>query len=161
MLPHPSTVREQWSARHPGLDTNAMEIIELLKRITGEIARAVEPLYDGAPLTAPEVDLLVPLRHLGEPVIARRIAENRKMSRAGISKALAKLEKRGFVERTPSTADRRTSLVSITEAGKAAVDALFPQQVAAESRLLSTLGDDREQVVAALTLLARAVDRSG
>lgn len=161
MLPHPTTVRARWAAQNPGLDTAAMEIIELLKRIEGEIARAVEPLYDGAPLTAPEVDLLVPLRHLDEPVIARRIAEDRKMSRAGISKALAKLEKRGFIVRTPSTADRRTSLISVTEEGKAAVDALFPKQVAVESRLLSALGEDRERVVAALTLLAGTVEHSG
>lgn len=159
--PHPTTVPEQWSAHHPGIDTDAMEIIGLLKHITGQIARAIEPLYDDAPLTAPEVDLLVPLRHLDRPVIARRIAESRKMSRAGISKALAKLEKRGFVARTPSTADRRASLISITEEGKAALDALFPRQVAVESRLLSGLGEDRERVVAALTLLADTVERAG
>jgi len=159
MLPSASTVRAQWSDHHPEMDTAAMEVIGLLKRITGELARAVEPLYDGAPLTAPEVDLLVPLRHLDQPVIARRIADDRKMSRAGISKALAKLEKRGFIERRPSAADRRASLISITEEGKAALDALFPKQVEVESRLLAGLGDDRERVVEALTLLARTFER--
>ena len=161
MLPSAEAVREQWSAGHPGLDTAAMEIIGLLKAITGEIARAVEPLYEGAPLTAPEVDLLVPLRYMDAPVIARRLAENRRMSRAGISKALAKLEKRGFIARTPGTADRRTSLISVTEDGKAAVDALFPRQVEVESRLLAALGEDRQRVVDALTLLASALEQQG
>lgn len=158
-MQEPAAVRDQWSAHHPGMDTDAMEIIELLKRITGEVARAVEPLYDGAPLTAPEAELLIPLRHLDQPVIARRIAEDRRMSRAGISKALAKLEKRGFIVRAPNSADRRAALISVTEEGQAAVDALFPQQVAVESRLLSGLGADRERVVAALTLLAETIER--
>lgn len=161
MLERPETIRQQWSARFPELDTSAMQIAELLKRVAAHLDRAVEPLYDGAPLTAPEVNLLIPLRHLTRPVVARRIAEDRHMSRAGISKALAKLEQRGFVERVPSPADRRASLVSITEAGKAAVDEIFPRQVAVESQLLAGLGENRERVVQALTLLADTFERAG
>jgi len=137
-----------------------MQIAELLKRVTSQMERAIEPLYDGVPLTVPEVELLIPLRHMDQPVIARRIAEHRNMSRAGVSKALAKLEKRGFIERAPSPADRRATLVSITEAGKEAVDALFPRQVAVESRLFAGLGADRERVTEALHLLAETLERT-
>ncbi|MDL4817788.1 MarR family winged helix-turn-helix transcriptional regulator [Actinomadura opuntiae] len=160
MLPQPPAVRRQWTARHPGMDASAMQIAELVKRVAAQLEAAIEPLYDDAPLTAPEVDLLIPLRHMEQPVIARRIAEHRHMSRAGISKALAKLEKRGFIERTPSPADRRASLISVTDAGKAAVDALFPRQVEIESRLVAGLGADRERVVEALVLLARTFERA-
>ncbi|MGI5326807.1 MarR family winged helix-turn-helix transcriptional regulator [Actinomadura nitritigenes] len=160
MLPRPPAVRRQWTARFPDMDASAMQIAELVKRVAAQLESAIEPLYDDAPLTAPEVDLLIPLRHMEQPVIARRIAEHRHMSRAGISKALAKLEKRGFIERTPSPADRRASLISVTEAGKAAVDALFPRQVAIESRLVAALGADRERVVEALALLAGAFERA-
>ena len=160
MLPEPPTISALWKARFPDMDASAMQIVGLLKRVEGQLARALEPLFEGAPLTAPELEMLIPLRHLAEPVIARRIAEHRFMSRAGISKALGKLESRGFIERTPSPADRRASLVSITEEGKAAVDALFPRQVAIESQLLASLGADREKVMAALTLLAEAFERA-
>jgi hypothetical protein len=68
-------VRGQWAAHNPGLDTSPMELIGLLKRITALLDRAVEPLYEGAPLTAPEVDMLIPLRHATEPAIARRLAQ--------------------------------------------------------------------------------------
>ncbi|KAB2388441.1 MarR family winged helix-turn-helix transcriptional regulator [Actinomadura montaniterrae] len=160
MLPRPPEVRRQWTARFPDMDASAMQIAELVKRIGAQLETAIEPLYDDAPLTAPELDLLIPLRHMEQPVIARRIAEHRHMSRAGVSKALAKLERRGFIERVPSPADRRASLVSITEAGGAAVDALFPRQVGIESRLVAGLGADRERVVEALTLLADAFERA-
>lgn len=160
MLPQPSDVRRQWTARHPGMDPAGMQVAELVKRLHAQLERAIEPLYDDAPLTAPETDLLIPLRHMEQPVIARRIAEHLHRSRAGVSKALGKLERRGFIERTPSPTDRRASLISITESGKAAVDALFPRQVDIESRLVASLGPDRERVVEALTLLADTFERA-
>lgn len=155
----PSTdVREQWAAHNPGLDTSPMELVGLLKRITALLGRAVEPLYEGAPLTAPEVDMLIPLRHATEPAIARRLAQQMGLSRAGVSKTLAKLEKRGFIQRTPNPADRRTALVTITPAGEKAVDGLFPRQLAAEVELLAGLGEDREWVMGALERLAGAME---
>ncbi|MER7396431.1 MarR family transcriptional regulator [Streptomyces sp. NPDC000151] len=160
MLPPPSRVREQWAAHHPGLDTSPMEVVALLKQITALVDRAVEPLYEGAPLTAPEVDLLIPLRHADEPVIARRLAERMSISRAGASKALAKLEKRGFIARTPNPADRRAALVTVTQAGKDAVDALFPRQLAIEAELLEGLGEDREHVLNALARLAEVLQQA-
>ncbi|WP_241518832.1 MarR family transcriptional regulator [Streptomyces sp. CB03238] len=159
MLPSVPTAAEQWAARHPGLDTSPMEIVALLKRVMALRDRAVEPLYEGAPLTLPEVDLLVPLRHLDQPVTASRIADLRKLSRAAISKALTKLEKRGLIARTANPADRRASLVALTEEGKAAVDALFPHQLAIEARLLAGLGEGRGQVLDALNLLADTMER--
>ncbi|GAB2837392.1 MarR family winged helix-turn-helix transcriptional regulator [Streptomyces daliensis] len=153
MLFPPQVVRERWAADNPGLDTSPMEVVALAKRVISLIDRAVEPLYEGAPLTAPEVDMLIPLRHATEPVIARRLADDMGISRAGISKALAKLEKRGFISRTPNPADRRAALVTITDAGKEAVDALFPRQLAVEAELLAGLGEDRAAVVDALSRL--------
>jgi DNA-binding MarR family transcriptional regulator len=155
-------VSAQWAEHNPGLDTSPMEVVSLLKQATGLLARAVEPLYEGAPLTAPEVDMLIPLRHAEDPVIARRLAERLGLSRAGVSKTLAKLERRGFITRTPNPADRRAALVTITEAGAAAVDQLFPRQLATEVELFADLGEDREWVVRALGRLVAAMEqRSG
>src|SRR4051812_27081375 len=135
--PAPDDVSAQWAAHNPGLDTSPMELVALLKHATGLLNRAVEPLYAGAELTAPEVDMLIPLRHATEPVIARRLAEWLGLSRAGVSKALGKLERRGFIARTPNPADRRAALVTITPAGAKAVDDLFPRQLSAEVQLLA------------------------
>lgn len=154
----PTDVRAQWAEHNPGLDTSPMELVGLLKHATGLLNRAVEPLYAGAPLTAPEVDMLIPLRHATDPVIARRLAERLGMSRAGVSKTLAKLEQRGFIARTPNPADRRAALVTITPAGAQAVDDLFPRQLAAEVELLAGLGDDRDRVLKALERLVEAME---
>ena len=148
------SLREEWAAARPDLDTSPMEVIGPIKRIQMSLNTALEPLYEGAPLTAPELDLLLHLRHRAEPVIARRLAELMRCSRAAVSKTLSKLERRGLISREPSTTDRRTVLVRISPAGAEAVDAMFPRQLAIEAELLADLGADRDRVVEALNLLA-------
>jgi DNA-binding MarR family transcriptional regulator len=150
---------EWWAAARPDLDTTPMEVIGPLKRIQALYAAALEPLYEAAPLTSPELDVLVRLRHSEEPLIARGIAGQLRCSRAAVSKTLAKLEKRGFIERRPNPADRRAALVTITGSGAEAVDAMFPRQLAVEAELLAGLGEDRERVVEALGLLADVFER--
>lgn len=159
MTPSPSDVSAQWAEHNPGLDTSPMELVGLLKHASGLLGRAVEPLYAGAPLTAPEVDMLIPLRHATDPVIARSLAERLGLSRAGVSKTLAKLERRGFIARTPNPADRRAALVTATPAGARAVDELFPRQLAAEVDLLAGLGEDREWVLKALGRLVEVMEK--
>ncbi|MGW1225297.1 MarR family winged helix-turn-helix transcriptional regulator [Streptomyces sp. NPDC001478] len=158
MQSHPDGVRDDWVRHNPGLDVSAMEIAGLVKQVSALFDRALEPIYEGAPLTAPEADLLIPLRHATEPSIARRLADNMGLSRAGVSKTLAKLEKRGHIERTPNPADRRAALVTITESGKRAIDAIFPRQLTAEAALLAGLGEDRAAVVDALARLVAVME---
>ncbi|MGI5460294.1 MarR family winged helix-turn-helix transcriptional regulator [Streptomyces sp. CA-249302] len=158
MTSTPGDIRAQWAEHNPDLDTSPMELVGLLKHATGLLSATVEPLYAGAPLTAPEVDMLIPLRHATDPFIARTLARRMGLSRAGVSKTLAKLERRGYIARTPNPADRRAALVTITPAGAAAVDDLFPRQLAAEVDLLSGLGDDREWVLEALGRLVKAME---
>ncbi|MGQ4432966.1 MULTISPECIES: MarR family winged helix-turn-helix transcriptional regulator [unclassified Streptomyces] len=136
-----------------------MELIGLLRHATGLLNRAAEPLYAGAEPTAPEVDMPIPPRHATEPVIARRLAEWLVLSRAGVSKALGKLERRGFIARTPNPADRRAAPVTITPAGAKAVDNLFPRQLSAEVRLLAGLGEEREQVLSVSGRPAEVMER--
>lgn len=151
-------VYQSWAERNPGIDTSPMEIVELVWRIVGQLERAVEPVRDAAQLTDGEVGLLLHLRYLESPVIASRLAEICHLSRAGVSKALHRLETRGFVERVPNPRDKRVSLVRVTQSGKNAVDEFFPRQLAIEARLLAGLGDSREKVLEALQILVAAIE---
>ncbi|SDQ38654.1 MarR family winged helix-turn-helix transcriptional regulator [Actinopolyspora saharensis] len=154
MLPLQERTRELWDQHNPELDTSPMEVVALIKRITALLDRAVEPIYEGAALTTSEVELLVPLRHSEEPVTASRLASRLGMSRAGVSKALAKLEERGLITRSANPADRRAALISTTRTGNETIDHLFPRELEAHAELLAGLGRDRQHVVEALTLLA-------
>lgn len=135
-----------------------MQVVALIKRITVLLDRAVEPVYDGAALTTAEVELLVPLRHAEAPVTAARLADRLGMSRAGVSKTLAKLEKRGLISRTVNPADRRAAPISLTQDGKDVIDTVFPRELATHARLLAGLGADRQPVIDALTLLAETME---
>ncbi|WP_094275359.1 MarR family winged helix-turn-helix transcriptional regulator [Rhodococcus sp. OK302] len=147
-----------WDSFNPDLDTSAMEIVAQLKRITGLLELAVEPIYVDAELTTAEVELLVPLRYAEESVTAIRLAELLSMSRAGVSKALARLEKRDLIARVQNPSDRRSALILMTESGKAAIDQIFPRELDAHGKLFSGLGEARADILDALDRLAEVVE---
>lgn len=149
----------RWAEVRKDLDVSTMEVISPIRRVQRLLNTALETLYEGAPVTPAEVDVLVRLRHAEQPVIARRIAEAMTLSPAAVSKTLAKLEKRGLIERQPNPADRRAVLVTITTAGAEVVDTLLPRQMAVEAELLAGLGADRARVVDALNLLIRVMEQ--
>lgn len=158
MLPLQARTQQLWGEHNPGLDTSAMQVVALVKRVTAGLDRAVEPLYDSAALTSAEVGLLVPLRYTDAPVTAARLATWLGMSRAGVSKTLAKLEKRGLIARSINPADRRFAPISMTGAGRDIIDELFPRELGAHSALLAGLGPDRQGVIDALTRLAESME---
>lgn len=142
--------RTDWRRERPDLDTTPMELVFKLKQCSALVGEALGPVLEGAPLSSPELDLLVPLRHAAEPVIGRSLAVRLGVSHAAISKTLSKLEKRGFVTREANPADKRASLVVITEAGKDVIDEYFPRQLEVEAAMLDGLGEERAGVLEAL-----------
>lgn len=147
-----------WREHNPALNTSPMEIVAQLKHISSLLEVAVEPVYAEAVLTAAEVELLVPLRYADEAVTAIRLAELLGMSRAGVSKTLANLERREMISRTTNPADRRSALIALSDAGICAVDDVFPRELEAHARLLGGLGKDRNKVLAALAHLAATLE---
>ncbi|MFC5834806.1 MarR family winged helix-turn-helix transcriptional regulator [Nonomuraea insulae] len=136
-----------------------MEVIGPLKRVVTLLGEALDPLYADAALTGAELDVCLRLRHDPNPTIARHLADQMRHSRAAISKTLIRLESRGLITREPSPSNRRAALVRLTPEGEAAVDAIFPRQLAREAELLKGLGADRERVIEALNLLADVLSR--
>lgn len=147
-----------WTERNPALDTSPMKLVAQIKHISSLLDIAIEPVYAEAALTAAEVELLVPLRYADEAVTAIRLAELLSMSRAGVSKTLAKLERKGMISRTTNPADRRSALIALSDEGTSAVDGMFPRELEAHARLLAGLGRDRNKVLAALTHLAATLE---
>jgi len=152
--------REKWEERHPGIDTSSMEIVGQLKRAHALLELALEPLYDGAPVSASELDVLLKLRHVEAPMISRQLATTMGRSGAAVSKALAKLERRGLVAREPNPADRRAAFVQLTDAGMSIVDTVFPKQLSVEAALVRTDQERRAKIVEGLALLVETLEKS-
>ena len=86
------------------------------------------------------------------------IAERLIVTAATITTVLDTLERRGMVERTIDQADRRRQLVSITPAGRQAVDAFLPQIVALQTELMRGFSEDeRAQFTAYLDRVRAAL----
>ena len=94
-------------------------------------------------------------RHDG--VTASLLAENMQVDKSLISRGVHELERLELVERTPDPEDRRSSLLTVTEFGRARLDAArFPMR----TRFEAVLGEWPEHDVVALTRLLHALTTS-
>jgi DNA-binding MarR family transcriptional regulator len=90
------------------------------------------------------------------------IAAWQQMSPSGITGRLDALEKRGFVRRLPSPADRRKVIVELTEEGRQAWRRTFDPQTNEEARVLAALDpDEQEQFNGMLRRMMQVIDRPG
>ena len=86
------------------------------------------------------------------PLPIGALAERMAVSQQAASKAVADLERRGYVERVAGAEDARVRNVSLTERGRAAIEAGRRHRGALEAELASRLGPRRAE--AARRLLA-------
>lgn len=147
---------ELWKEAVPDLDVRTMTEVALIKSISESIDRASEWVCRGLEISAAELEVLVPLRHAPAQLTAARLAERLRMSRAGVSKHLARLEGRGLLVRTASREDSRTSLISLTEKGRDVVDEAFIRELDAHGQLLGQCAG-RQSVVEVLRDVDQAV----
>jgi DNA-binding MarR family transcriptional regulator len=136
-----------------------MEVVGRLKRAQALLNVAIEPLFDGASVTSAELEVMLKLWTAEQPTIARQLARQVGRSPAALSKALAKLERRGYITRQANPADRRAALVRLTDEGEKIVDTLFPRQLAIEAKLLRGMApEQRAQIIEGLTQLVEVLE---
>jgi DNA-binding MarR family transcriptional regulator len=98
----------------------------------------------------------------GHRATPSEIAAWAQMSPSGITGRLDSLERRGFIRRLPSAADRRKVIVELTEEGRHAWRSTFDPQTDEETKVLSALTvEEREQLNGMLRRMLRSVDRPG
>ena len=93
------------------------------------------------------------------PIAVGALAERLGVSQQAASKAVADLERRGYVARRRDPADARARLVGLTARGEAAIEAGRRHRAALEAELASRLGPRR--VESARRALADTVEALG
>ncbi|MCQ1985970.1 MULTISPECIES: MarR family winged helix-turn-helix transcriptional regulator [unclassified Arthrobacter] len=152
MSDHVDMVLRQWAAERPDLDVSPMAVVGRLSRVARRFDEQLAATFAKHGLDAASFDVLATLRRSGPPytLSPKDLSAGSMVTSSAIAQRLNRLEAQGYVLRSPSSADRRGKQVTLTDAGRTAVDAALPDHVATEHRLLNALGDGEREALAAL-----------
>ena len=143
---------EQWQRERPDLDVSATAILGRISRIAALVDQAMDRVFQPHGLTGGDFVVLAALRRSGKPYQLTPTALSRSMmvSSGGTTKRLDRLDARGLIRRDPDPADRRGTLVTLTNAGLATIDTVASEHVQNEERLLATLSPNQRNTLTRL-----------
>ena len=115
---------EEWRRERPDLDPGPKEITGRIIRLAALFQQTYHDAFEPLGLNDGDYGVLAPLRRAGAPheLTPTELARHRMMTSGGMTAALDRLERKGLVVRIPNPADRRGSLVRLSDAGRAVID---------------------------------------
>jgi DNA-binding MarR family transcriptional regulator len=120
----------------------------LMNRIMGRYNASLREEMAGMGLTTPKMRALAVLSVVEGPLI-RELAVYTVTEQSTLSRALDALEREGMIRRETDAADSRAVRVRITDAGRAAFDALWPHMAAAQARMFRGIPEDERRAFVA------------
>ncbi|MEU8300495.1 MarR family transcriptional regulator [Micromonospora sp. NPDC048909] len=141
---------QRWLPVLPDLDPDVEGAVTRMARLTRHLRTVKERALADVDLAAHEYDTLHALAGRGGRAAPSDIAADLGMAPASVTARVDTLLRRGFVERIPSTTDRRRVDVALTEAGRAAWRAAMDARGTEEHRLLGALDPDERQLLSDL-----------
>ena len=162
---HVDVVLGQWAAQRPDLDVSPMAVIGRLSRASQLIGTELRRTFSAHGLDSASFDVLATLRRSGprHRLSPTELMRTSMVTSGAITQRVDRLEARGLVTRSPSESDGRSAYVTLTEAGRALIDAALPDHVATETRLLAGLTSAQRDALADLlrALLESLGDHAG
>ncbi len=149
---HVDRIIEQWNRERPDLDVSPMGVIGRLYRIRNHMEISLKANLQNSDLTVGEFDVLATLRRSGAPFqqTPTQLFKSIMLSSGAMTNRLDRLEERGLIERMPDPADRRGTLILLTEAGREKVDQSVNTHIETETKLLEALSEQEQQQLALL-----------
>ena len=143
---------EQWRTERPDLDPSPIGIVGRVSRLARELEARLEPVYKAHGLEPGWHDVLATLRRSGPDYRLRPtdLTNASMLTSSGTTKRLDKLEQAGLIRREADPNDRRGSLITLTDAGRALIDSVTAAHLANEASLISALDADERDVLADL-----------
>ncbi|MCK2219474.1 MarR family transcriptional regulator [Actinomadura sp. ATCC 31491] len=138
----------QWRQVLPDADLGAIAVIGRLNRCAALLQQATDAPLGRAGVNRAEYDLLCALLRVGGELTPGRLARETFASGAAVTKRVRRLEELGLVARRVDERDRRVAHLSLTEAGRAFIMRLMPEQLEYENALLAGLPPGREDELA-------------
>ncbi len=116
----------------------------LMNRIMGRYNASLREEMAGLGLSTPKMRALAVLSVVETPLI-RELAVYTVTDPSTLSRALDQLQAEGLIRREADATDSRAVRVVITEAGRAAFDALWPQMAQANARMFRGIPEDERR----------------
>ena len=114
----------------------------------------------GQPVTVAEAHALMELTE-GQLLSQNELAMRLSLEKSTVSRLVKILERRGWLGRSRSNADRRVMQLMLTKAGRQAADKLATARRDKFDRVLSTIPEDqRKTVIDSLKVLVEAIHES-
>ena len=130
-VPHKKSDDPRWLTEREQLAWRAM--LTMWTRLNAQLAREMAVNSD---LSMADFSVLVALTDTcAGRTRAFSLAEALQWEKSRLSHQLARMEKRGLIERSECAEDGRGQIVAVTAAGRAAIEAAAPAHVAAVRRL--------------------------
>lgn len=155
-------ILEQWARERPDLDCSPMGVIGRISQLQREVHLAQRATFARHGLDAPSFDVLAALRRAGPPyqLTPTDLMRTALVTSGAITQRLDRLEERGLITRGRSDTDGRAVVVTLTDAGRGALDDALPDHLATEQALLAGLSAaDRDQLTGLLRRMLVALGR--
>jgi DNA-binding MarR family transcriptional regulator len=147
-----------WRTQRPDLDVEPMQVLSRVSRLARHLDIARRGAFASRGLESWEFDVLSALRRAGPPfqLTPGALLRATLVTSGTMTNRIDRLTASGLVRREPDPRDRRGVLVTLSEQGRAAVDAALTDLLEREQALLAGLAGDQRAILAALlrTLLA-------
>ena len=156
-------ILEQWSEERPELDTASLGVVIRVTSLNRAFLRQATEALAPLDLELFEYDVLSALRRQGRPFAlpATGIARETGLSSGAMTNRIDKLESRGLVMRKADKSDRRTVIVSLTSAGKRAIDDAIQLRLEAADESLRGLSSRERNDIARLLRKVRLTGTDG
>jgi DNA-binding MarR family transcriptional regulator len=151
---HVARLVSGWHSERPDLEIDPVAIVNRVGRLAACFAAEIERDFAESPITSADFAVLANLRRAGRPfqLTQRQLMDALRLTSGTVSVRIDRLAERGMVRRDPAP-DGRGVLVTLTDAGARAFDAVAPEHLANEARLVAALDPGQQTTLATLLQL--------
>ena len=142
----------QWHAQRPDLDVGPMQVLSRVTRLAKHLDIARRSAFASHGLETWEFDVLSALRRVGPPfqLTPGALLRATLVTSGTMTNRIDRLTEAGLVHREPDPRDRRGVLVTLSDEGRARVDAALEDLLSGERMLLAGLDDAQRASLSAL-----------
>jgi DNA-binding MarR family transcriptional regulator len=141
-----------WQAERPDLDVRPMQVLSRISRLARHLDRERRSAFAAHDLESWEFDVLAALRRQGAPyeLSPGALLRATLVTSGTMTNRVDRLKDKGLVRRRPDPQDKRGALITLTEAGRARVDATLADLLEKEQALLAGLPETSRDTLASL-----------